>query len=78
MTKTSLGSGLIIVGLAYGSFAWDRVNRATLGWLLEHGWIKPPKPSKNPGLFGPKLSIISISLGLILVGIYVIIGQKYE
>lgn len=73
MDKTIIGLLFITAGLAYGSLALDGIYNATLGWLLEHGWIKRPVPGKGDKLtFGRKPTIIFYSLSLITIGIYIL------
>lgn len=52
MNKILVGIIFIVAGLVYGSFAVDVIYDHTLGWLVEHNWIKPPPlplegPQKN-------------------------------
>ncbi|MBI3231476.1 MAG: hypothetical protein HYZ51_00105 [Candidatus Doudnabacteria bacterium] len=74
MNENVIGTLFILTGLAYGSLVVDSVYNATLGFLVEHDWIKPPSPTKlSQGLFGRKPTIIFYSLGLIAIGIYILI-----
>ena len=71
MNSTIIGLLFITAGIAYGSLALDGIYSATLGWLVEHSWIKPPVPGKGEKLiFGRKPTIIFYSLSLIAIGIY--------
>lgn len=74
MNSTIIGLLFITAGVAYGSLALDGIYNATLGWLLEHGWLKPPVPGKGDKLtFGRKPTIIFYSLSLIFIGFYILI-----
>jgi len=75
MNKILIGCIFIAVGLAYGSFVIDSVYNHTLGWLVEHGWVKPPTQSERGELakvLGRKATIILYSLALIIIGIFII------
>lgn len=75
MSKTLIGLIFILVGTAYGSLALDNIYNNTLGWLLEHEWIKPPPPGKPDALsqlLGRKPLILLYSLALIIIGIFIL------
>lgn len=73
MNKTLIGLLFIIIGLAYGSMAIDTVYNLTLGFLIANGWIKLPVPEKlEKNLLGRKPTILFYSLGLIIIGIYIL------
>ena len=73
MNKNIIGLLFITAGAAYGSLALDGIYNVTLGWLVEHGWIKPPVPGKEEKLIlGRKPTILLYSFSLILIGIYII------
>jgi hypothetical protein len=77
MSKTLIGILFIIVGLAYGSMAIDVVYNFTLGYLIENSWLKPPAPDKlEKNLLGRKPTILFYSLGLIIIGIYILWNRK--
>jgi multisubunit Na+/H+ antiporter MnhC subunit len=73
MSKTLIGLVFILVGVVYGCMAIDGFYNKTLGYLTEHGFIKPPQ-QKNSAVetFGRKTTIIFYSLALIGIGIYLI------
>lgn len=74
MNKNIIGLLFITAGLMYGSLALDGIYNATLGWLVQHNWIKPPTPEKiAKTIFGRKPTILFYSLSLIAIGIYILI-----
>jgi len=74
MDKNILGLLFILTGLVYGSLALDGIYSLTLGYLVEHNWIRPPAPGKlNKFVFGRKPTILFYSLALIAAGIFIII-----
>ncbi|MEK7618234.1 MAG: hypothetical protein AAB410_03735 [Patescibacteria group bacterium] len=74
MNSNIIGLLFITAGLAYGSLALDGIYSATLGWLVNHEWIKPPVPGKGDNLIlGRKPTIIFYSLTLIVIGVYILI-----
>jgi hypothetical protein len=78
MNKTLIGIIFISTGLAYGSLAIDNFYGKTLGWLVENKWIKEPEePQKNDirMLFGKKPAILLYSLGLIIIGTFILWNQ---
>ena len=73
MSKTTIGLIFIIFGCAYGSLAVQKINSATLGYLLTNGWIKPPKTeSGEQTLLGSKGQIILFALILNAIGIFIL------
>ena len=74
MSKTLIGLLFILAGVLYGSLAIDDVYGNTLGWLVEHQWIKPPLPGKKGLLeiLGRKPTILLYSLGLIIIGLFIL------
>ncbi len=73
MSKTLIGLLFILIGVVYGSLAIDDFNNKTLGYLIEHEWIKPPLPGKGPPpILGRKTTIIFYSLALIGIGIFLL------
>ena len=77
MSKTLIGLLFILFGLAYGSLSIDSFYNKTLGWLVEHKWIKPPLPDKNDltAVLGRKPTILAYSAILIIIGIFIIWKQ---
>lgn len=74
MNENVIGALFILTGLAYGSLSFDSVYNSTLGFLVEHDWIRPPAPTKlNQSAFGRKPTIILYSLGLVAIGVYILI-----
>ena len=73
MCKLTISLLFIILGFAYGSLASRTVYNATLGYLVEHNWIKPPTESSlGQNLLGKKETIILYSGLLILAGLYLL------
>jgi uncharacterized membrane protein len=74
MSKTLIGLIFILLGVCYGSLAIDDVYNHTLGWLIEHNWLKPPVPSKKNlnSLLGRKGTILLYSAILIIIGLFII------
>ncbi len=74
MNKTILGLLFIIAGIVYGSLAIDDIYNHTLGWLVEHEWIKPPVPNKNSlsSVLGRKPTILLYAAILIILGIFLL------
>lgn len=73
MSKTTIGILFILTGCVYGSLAFEKVNSATIGYLLENGWLKKPKEQKTENeLFGPKAQIIIFAIILNMIGIYIL------
>ncbi len=57
--------------------AIDNVYNLTLGFLIENGWIKLPTPEKiEKNLLGRKPTILFYSIGLIIIGIYILWNRK--
>lgn len=78
MSKTLLGLLFILAGVAYGSLALDHVYDNTLGWLVEHEWVKPPgAPAKNDlrTLLGRKATILLYAGMLIIIGLFILWKQ---
>ncbi len=78
MNSITIGLILIISGIVYGSLAINSVNQATLGWLINNGWVKlPEKPTGvEKNFFGPKPTILLYSFGLIALGLYIMLKLK--
>lgn len=73
MNKTLIGLIFIVSGLAYGSLALEKVNQATVGFLLKNGWLKAPNQEKiSRGIFGPKFQILVYAGILIIIGMYIL------
>ncbi len=73
MSKLTISLLFIIFGLGYGSLASRKVYDSTLGYLVEHKWIKPPTESNlGQNLLGKKETIILYSGLLILAGLYLL------
>lgn len=73
MSSTIIGLLFITAGVMYGSLTLDGIYKPTLGWLVEHDWIKPPVPGKGEKLiFGRKPTILLYSLLLIAIGAYIL------
>jgi hypothetical protein len=77
MSKTLIGILFIIAGLVYGSLAIDDFYSHTLGYLVEHNWIKPPVPGKNepPSILGRKPTILFYAAILIIIGVFILWKQ---
>jgi hypothetical protein len=74
MDKTLIGLLFILAGLLYGSLAIDDFYNWTLGWLVEHEWVKPPLPEKNglKEILGRKPTILLYSGILIIIGLFIL------
>ncbi len=74
MNKTLIGLIFILLGAAYGSLAVDDVYARTLGWLVDHEWVKPPVPEKNSlsTMLGRKPTILLYSAILIIIGLFIL------
>ena len=75
MSTTLIGIIFILFGLGYGSLAFDRVYKRTLGWLVTNNWVQPPPaPGKDDlkTLLGRKPTIIFYSTLLVLMGIFIL------
>ena len=75
MSKTLIGLIFILAGAAYGSLAVDNFYKHTLGWLVEHEWLKPSATDKNNGgksALGRKGTILAYALALIIIGIFIL------
>jgi hypothetical protein len=73
MNKTIIGLLFILAGVAYGSLAIDDIYSHTLGYLVEHKWIRPPATEKiNQTILGRKPTILVYSLISIGIGIYIL------
>jgi len=78
MSKTLLGLLFILAGMLYGSLAIDDIYNHTLGWLVEHEWIKPPPmPVKDDlrALLGRKPTILLYAAILIIIGLFILWKQ---
>ncbi len=77
MDKTIIGLLFILAGVVYGSLAIDDIYNHTLGYLVEHEWIKPPAPGKiGKNILGRKPTIVAYSLILIIIGCYILWNRK--
>lgn len=75
MSKTLLGLLFILAGLLFGSLAIDAVYNGTLGWLVEHDWIKlPPLPAKGDlkAVLGRKAAILVYAGVLVIIGLFIL------
>jgi len=74
MNKVLIGLIFILIGFCYGSLAIDKIYKYTLGYLVEHDWIKPPVPGENelPNVLGRKQTILVYAGILILIGLFII------
>lgn len=74
MSKTLIGLLFILAGVAYGSLAIDDIYNHTLGWLVQHEWIKPPVPGKNSlsSVLGRKPTILLYASILIILGLFIL------
>ena len=75
MSKTLIGLIFLLAGVCYGSLAIDDIYNHTLGYLIEHDWVKrPPVPDKKspPSVLGPKPTIFLYALGLIIIGLFIL------
>lgn len=77
MSKTLIGLLFILAGIIFGSLAIDRFYNSTLGWLVEHEWLKPPVQDKDSltVILGRKPTILLYALGLIIIGIFILWKQ---
>lgn len=77
MNKVTIGLLFIATGIAYGSLAFDKVNNATLGFLVRNKWLKSPIPGTvEKDWLGPKPTILLYSAILIFLGFFMlIVGQ---
>lgn len=77
MSKTGIGLLFITLGLLYGTMLLDAVYAHTLGYLIEHEWIQPPVAEKlGENLLGRKPTIFLYSLGLIIIGIFILWNRE--
>lgn len=77
MDKSIIGILFILAGLCYGSLALDGFYDKTLGFLVEHGWVKPPSPSSlNKSILGRKPTIIFYAIILIIIGIFILWNRQ--
>jgi uncharacterized protein YjeT (DUF2065 family) len=77
MDKTAIGLIFILAGLAYSSLALDGIYNRTLGYLVEHDWIRPPKEAKeSTKTLGRKPTILLYGGALIIIGLYIIWNRK--
>ncbi|HVY67478.1 MAG TPA: hypothetical protein VHA30_01090 [Patescibacteria group bacterium] len=72
MSETLIGLLFILAGVIYGSLALDDFYGWTLGWLVKHDWIKPPKARSQNSLFGRKPTILFYSAILIIIGLFIL------
>ena len=74
MSKTLIGLLFILAGVCYGSLAIDDFYNHTLGWLVEHKWLKPPVENKNSlrSALGRKGTILVYAGGLIIIGAFIL------
>jgi hypothetical protein len=77
MSKTLIGLLFILAGVLYGSLAIDGIYNHTLGWLVEHEWIKPPLPGKDDlkSILGRKPTILLYASILIIIGLFILWNQ---
>ena len=67
----------IATGIGYGSLAFDKVNNATLGFLVRNKWLKSPVPGTvEKDWLGPKPTILLYSLILIALGIFMLVAGE--
>jgi hypothetical protein len=54
----------------------DDIYKHTVGYLIEHDWVKPPVADKNknslPNLLGAKQTILLYAGVLIIIGLFII------
>ena len=73
MNKINIGIIFILVGSVYSLFAWDFFYEHTLGWLVEHDYVKPNfLPSEKLPSISRKAAIILYGMVLIMIGLYII------
>ncbi len=74
MSKTIIGLIFIIAGACYGSLAIDDLYELTLGYLVEHEWIKQPLPDKKgiASILGRKPTILLYAAILIIIGAFIL------
>lgn len=74
MSKTLIGLIFILAGVSYGSLAIDDIYNHTLGWLVEHEWIKPPVTGKKDlsNILGRKPTILLYASILIILGLFIL------
>ena len=74
MDKTIFGLIFILAGVSYGSLAIDDIYNHTIGYLIEHDWVKPPVLGKKsfPVVLGQKPTIILYALVLIIIGLFLL------
>ncbi|MBL8030299.1 MAG: hypothetical protein JNN11_03555 [Candidatus Doudnabacteria bacterium] len=78
MDKNIIGILFIFVGVLYGSLAIDSFYEHTLGWLVKHDFIQPPKVFQNrnsQNSLGRKATILMYSIIMIAVGIFILIKK---
>ncbi|MCL5667263.1 MAG: hypothetical protein M1383_05850 [Patescibacteria group bacterium] len=76
MDKTIIGMLFITAGAIYGSLALDGIYNRTLGYLVEHEWLKPPVIKQlEKNLLGRKATILFYSAILIIIGVYILYAQ---
>lgn len=73
MNKITIGILFISAGILYSALAWDAFYKVTLGWLVEHDFVKIPAlpPGTTPDI-GKKAAILVYGTILIAIGIYII------
>jgi hypothetical protein len=77
MDKTLIGLLFITAGVMYGSLALDNIYNATLGYLVTNKWLRPPDQKKSgKSILGRKSTILIYSLGLIIIGVYILWNRK--
>jgi hypothetical protein len=76
MDKIYIGLLFILAGISYGSLSIDDIYKHTVGYLIEHDWVKPPVADKNknslPNLLGAKQTILLYAGVLIIIGLFII------
>jgi hypothetical protein len=74
MSKTITGLVFILLGIIYGCLAIDGFYNATLGWLINHDWIKTPPENKKSlnDFLGRKPTILLYASILIIIGLFIL------
>jgi len=74
MSKSLIGLIFMLAGLIYGSLAIDDIYKHTLGWMVEHEWVKAPVSGKNDlrTILGRKPTILLYASILIIIGAFIL------
>lgn len=75
MNKIFIGLLFILAGICYGSLSLEKVYKYTVGYLIEHDWIKPPVTTEKdnlPQILGAKQTILVYAGILVLIGLFII------